>query len=204
MAIHRVRVPTHHHRKCKVMEANIASKIRTRVYFRNHHNLSDDKPTTKEETRKYGETSKKLLIYAACLNSAMIDLEYALRDAGIFRHGVKRNFNRASRLIEKISTALYKGVAERIGEDFCRTYKSCMESAVLRMNEKLFVPQPNKAYTIVLSLIRLTLNANNRIGRFKQQYITSLENVFPLLEYGLNDYGLDIVIDQVVNEIELS
>lgn len=179
------------------------SAIRTRHFFATYKPVRDDQPATKEETELYGKNSKRLLIYAACLNSAMIDLEIELRKAGILRHAVKRNFGRVSVLVQKISTALYKGVAERISKDFCYVYNSCMESSVSKMCDSLKIKQPEKSYNIVISLIRLTLKSNNSIGRFKQQYITALEKAIPLLECGLKDYKLDVVIEQSVDEMSL-
>lgn len=76
------------------------SEVRTRHFFANMHKYNmEEQPTTKEEIRMYGDNSKKLLMYAACLNSAMVDLETELTEAGLLRHSVKRNFNRASRFI---------------------------------------------------------------------------------------------------------
>lgn len=179
------------------------SQAKTRHYFKIKPKIDYDKPVTEEETRLYGNYSKKLLIYGACLNSAMVDLETELSKAGILRHSVKRNFNRVSRLVEKISTALDKGVAQRISKDFCHLYTECMENAILKAGNNIYTKQPEKAYNVVMSLIRLTLDANNNIGRYKQQYITALDKAPALLECGLKDYKLDIAIAQAINEVAL-
>jgi hypothetical protein len=183
----------------------IESKARTRHLFiiKDRIKAKNDGPTTEDEVRMYGSHSKRLLVYAACLNSAMIDFESSLREAGMYKHGLKRNLNRVSGLVQKISSALYKGVAKKISEDFCRLYNDVMEDSIFKIDGNILVKQPEKSYNIVMSLIRLTLKENNSIGRFKQMYITALEIAPKMLECGLKDYNLDIAIERALDEVAL-
>lgn len=100
-------------------------------------------------------------------------------------------------------SALFKGVAAQISTDFCRLYNDCMEEAITKMNDGVTIKQPEKAYNIVMSLIRLTMKTNNSIGRFKQNYIDALTTIPKLIECGLKDYNLDIIVVQAIDEITL-
>ena len=180
----------------------IESEARTRHFFIVNDKMPREVKPTGEAKERYEKNARRLFIYVACLNSAMIDFETELRKANMFRHGLKRDFNRVSSLIEKASQALFKGMHKYFGDEACREYNNCMEYASEKIDDRLFFAQPEKSYSIVMSLIRLTLKANNGV-LYKQSYIFGLEHAFKMLQCGLKDYHLDVVIEQALDEVAL-
>lgn len=178
------------------------SKARTRHFFI----VNDKKPRevkpTEEANEIYEKNARRLFIYVACLNSAMIDFSTELQKANMFRHGLKRDFNRVSSLVEKSSQALFRGMHKVFGDKACREYNNCMEYASKKIDNRLYLAQPEKAYSIVMSLIRLTLKANDGV-LYQQSYILGLEHAFKMLQCGLNDYHLDVTIEQAIDEVAL-
>ena len=180
----------------------IESEARTRHLFIVNDRMPRQKKPSKEAIEVYEKNARRLFIYVACLNSAMVDFETELRNVNMFRHSLKRDFNRVSALVEKISQAFYKSMQKVFGQECCREYNSCMEYASSKIDERLFLNQPEKAYSIVMSLIRLTLKANNGVLHV-QEYILGLEHAFKMLDCGLKDYHLDVTIEQALDEVAL-
>lgn len=177
-------------------------EARTRHFFIVNDKIPREVKPTEEANEIYEKNARRLFIYVACLNSAMVDFEEELRKANMFRHGLKRDFNRVSSLVEKSSQALFRGMHKVFGDKACREYNNCMEYASKKIDNRLYLVQPEKAYSIVMSLIRLTLKANDGV-LYKQSYILGLEHAFKMLQCGLKDYHLDVTIEQAIDEVAL-
>ena len=178
------------------------SEARTRHLFIVNDNMPREVKPSREANEIFEKNARRLFIYVACLNSAMIDFGTELQKANMFRHELKRNFNRVSKLIEKSSSALYNAMHNVFGAEVCREYNNCMEYASEKIDSRLYLEQPERSYSVVMSLIRLTLKANNGV-LYKQDYILGLEHGFKMLQCGLKDYHIDVVIEQAIDEVAL-
>lgn len=69
-----------------------------------------DRPMSKEEREVYGERGKKLVVYIACINDALLDLEDELASVGKFRHETKRRVRQAQDIAMKAHETMYKAL----------------------------------------------------------------------------------------------
>ena len=142
------------------------------------------------------------MVSTACLNSFLIDLEDELRGANMYRHQVKHNFNRVTAIVEKITNAFYRGAKNVKGGEFVRDYNIDVDNATMAINERVLLKGPERAYNIVLSLIRIILDTNNKIGRFKRDFVEELRTAFSLLSCcKIKEYNLDFIVRNAIENI---
>ena len=171
---------------------------RTRHFFATREFL----PSTLKEQIKHNDNAGILMVSMSCLNSFLIDLEDDLRDAGLFRHEVKHNFNRVSRLVEKLTDAFYSGAKRIKGTDFVHDYNEDVDNATIAINKAVLLQGVERSYNIVLSLIRICLDANNKIGRFRRDFVDDLIPTISWLQCAkIKDYNIDFIVRNAIERI---
>ena len=96
-------------RRLMMQTASIAeSRLIRQMAWRTIQNF--DKPMSKEEREVYGARGKKLVVYIACINDALLDLETELESVGKFRHDVKRRVKQAQEIAMKAHETMWKAL----------------------------------------------------------------------------------------------
>lgn len=85
-----------------------------------------DYTTPRPEDEKYIPDAVRMLLYVACLNYAMLDLETALADAGRLRLLTKHRFNQAQRIVTGTHGTAYD-MLQRAAPIAARQYNGWMQ-----------------------------------------------------------------------------
>lgn len=154
-----------------------------------------NRPMTETEREVYGERGKKLVVYIACLNDALIDLEMEMEEVGKFRHDVKKRIKIAQDISMKAHTTLYDALAALEGNAGL-WYNDRYEASAKEIRESVYLEPPHKAYSIVMALLRLIKKLNASFGRFVNRPSESCENITKLMK-GLpaDDKQIDMLVD---------
>lgn len=154
-----------------------------------------DRPMTETEREVYGERGKKLVVYIACLNDALIDLEMEMDEVGKFRHEVKRRIKMAQDIAMKAHTTLYNALAVLEGNAGV-WYNDRYETSAKEIRESIYLKPPHKAYSIVMALLRLIKKLNDSLGRFVNRPSESLEAITKLMkDMPADDKQIDMLVD---------
>lgn len=154
-----------------------------------------DRPMTETEREVYGERGKKLVVYIACLNDALIDLEMEMDEVGKFRHEVKRRIKMAQDIAMKAHTTLYNALAVLEGNAGV-WYNDRYETSAKEIRESIYLEPPHKAYSIVMALLRLIKKLNDSLGRFVNRPSESLEAITKLMkDMPADDKQIDMLVD---------
>ena len=156
---------------------------------------SYDRPMTESEREVYGARGKKLVVYIACLNDALIDLEMELDEVGKFRHDIKRRVKRAQEIAMQAHTTLYNALA-RLEGNAGQWYNERYETSARSIRESIFLDAPDKSYSIAMSLLRLIKRLNDSLGRFVNKPSESLEAISRLIaDLPAEDRMIDGLVD---------
>lgn len=179
------------------------AEIRTRHFFIQQEERKATMPSTIEEQKKHNNNAAILMVGMSCLNAFMIDFETELKRANMFRHEVKHNFNKVSRMVERITNAFYSGAKNVKGGGFVRDYNEDVDNAMVAIDSAILIENPTeRAYNIVVSLIRICLDMNNKIGRFKRDFVDELIPALNLLQQcQIKDYKIDFIVRTAIENI---
>ena len=160
---------------------------------------SYDRPMSPQEREVYGARGKKLVVYIACLNDALIDLEMELEEVGLFRHDVKRRVKRAQDIAMQAHTTLYKAL-DRLEGNAGQWYNNRYEKSAKAIRESIFLDAPHKSYSIIMALLRLIKKLNDSLGRFINKPSESLEAISKLItNIPAEDRHIDGIVDNHIN-----
>ena len=160
---------------------------------------SYDRPMSQAEREVYGARGKKLVVYIACLNDALIDLEMELEEVGLFRHDVKRRVKRAQDIAMQAHTTLYKAL-DRLEGNAGQWYNNRYEKSAKSIRESIFLDAPHKSYSIIMALLRLIKKLNDSLGRFINKPSESLEAISKLItNIPAEDRHIDGIVDNHIN-----
>lgn len=155
-----------------------------------------ERPMSKEEREVYGERGKKLVVYIACLNDALLDLETELEEVGKFRHETKRRVKQAQDIAMKAHETMYKALDNIEGSNAGKWYNERYEISAKEIRENVFLDAPHKSYSTIMALLRLIKKLNNSLGRFVNRPSESLEAVEKLIkDIPAEDRHIDGLID---------
>jgi hypothetical protein len=155
-----------------------------------------DRPMTKEEREVYGERGKKLVVYIACINDALLDLEDELESVGKFRHDVKRRVKQAQEIAMKAHETMYKALDHIENSNAGKWYNERYETSANEIRENVFLDAPDKAYSTTMALLRLVKKLNDSLGRFVNRPSESLEAIEKLIkDIPATDRHIDGLID---------
>ena len=144
----------------------------------------------------------KMIILAACLDYAMVDLECELTNAGLFRQQVKKSFNMANRLVMDCHNVFYNMLANKNFEKAKKQYLQHSDNTWQAICEGVLPNEPLEgAYNRVLSLCRLTLKYNEELrGRYDCYCVDKLATLPRLISgLGIKDYNLDFLIESKIS-----
>ena len=156
---------------------------------------SYDRPMSQQEREIYGARGKKLVVYIACLNDALIDLEMELDEVGLFRHDVKRRVKRAQEIAMKAHTTLYEAL-DRLEGNAGLWYNNRYEISAKGIRESIYLEAPHKSYSTAMALLRLIKKLNDSLGRFVNKPSESLEAISKLIaDIPAEDRMIDGLVD---------
>lgn len=157
-------------------------------------NMQPRKPRPEDE--RFVPIAVRMLTYVACLNYAMCDLETELEDAGMLKQGVKRSFRIAQEHVQKVHQRAYVMLA-KVNTTAGRSYNNEMEQAWRRIDEAVLLEAPERAYNIVLALVRLVERANTQLlGRYDFAPARVLYRIPGLLACtSIKDHKIDRIIE---------
>ena len=154
-----------------------------------------DAPMTASEREVYGARGKKLVVYIACLNDTLIDLEMELDSVGLFRHQTKRNVKRAQEIAMQAHTTLYTAL-DKLEGNAGKWYNNRYEISAKEIKESVYLEAPHKSYSIAMALLRLIKKLNDSLGRFVNKPSESLEAISKLIaDIPAEDRKIDGIVD---------
>jgi hypothetical protein len=166
-----------------------------------HPALRKPKPTDRDEL----VTAMYMLAYIGAINMALYDLIDELTDAGLYRHAIKRDVNRALKVVgnaNNLASSILKAVN---GGKRVRQHSDMWEYAYNKVQDHIKLEPPLRAYNIVRALTRLFTDAYNEVGRKTSHlYLREASDVLQRLVIpSLKEYPIiDTIIKNAV-QIEL-
>lgn len=140
----------------------------------------------------------KMIILVGCLNYAMVDLEYELTEAGLFKQDKKKNFNLANKLVITCYNSFYNMLSNDKFDQAQKQFLQHTDDTWNAISENVLLPSLEGAYNKVMSLCRLTLKYNESIrGRYDCVVVDNLLAVSKFLDcLNVKDYNMDFLIEQ--------
>lgn len=146
---------------------------------------------TEEEGQKLLPKAVQVILYTACLHSALYDLMEEMTAIGEYRHAKKRNLNECIHRIGYIHNALYKSIGSH-SHYFGQWY-----------NEQL-----ERAYNIVRAFFRLVEQSNEACGRWRcPAVVVHLPDALKLLdrcEFPVEDKHIDFILQNCIDTKDLT
>lgn len=163
---------------------------------------SNDREATPPRTQKDIDdnwTAVRMITMLGCLNYAMLDLGEALVEENKFKQLTKKNFNRASALVEAMHTELF-GLVSSENSLAGRCYNDVVDKCWSQIEENVCLEGVERPYNIILSLCRLIQKYNAQIRtRYAYRPVDAISHILDLLSViGAKDYHLDICVDKSV------
>lgn len=145
----------------------------------------------------------RMLTLIATLDYFIYDLIDEMEAVGKYKQGNKRNINRCKELIERAHMVFYRRL---FNYEFggCEKYNDAMDIYYEAINESIALEAPERAYNIIVAIVRLQAECRKRIGlRYFYQPSLDLEKIPSLLDcLGIKDYKLDRIIEQKIRTIK--
>lgn len=157
-------------------------------------NMQPRKPRPEDE--RLVPIAIRMLTYIACLNYAMCDLETELHESGLLKHEVKHSFRIEQEHVQKVHQEAYV-MLKKVSMDAARRYHEQLEWMWGRIDGAVLLEAPERAYNIVLSLVRLIEKANTAIlGRYDFAPAKVLYRIPERLACtGIEDHKIDRIIE---------
>lgn len=168
------------------------------VQPRNYRN-----PTPNEEM--LNKEAVLMLTLIAALDYCIYDLIEEMSEVGKYRHAMKRNINKAKDLILHAHDLFYRNMLG-IDSKGVKQYNIASEAVYNAVQECVYLRAPERAYNIIMALIRLQSKQREKLGtRYHYKPSEALEKIPAMLE-GLNihDYNLDNIIERRVRPIVMN
>lgn len=165
------------------------------VQPRNYRN-----PTPNEEM--LNKEAVLMLTLIAALDYCIYDLIEEMEEVGKYRHGNKKNINKAKELILHAHDLFYRNMLE-IDNKGVKQYNIASEAVYNAVQECVYLRAPERAYNIIMALIRLQSKQREKLGaRYHYKPSEALEKIPAMLEgLGIHDYNLDNIIEMRVRPI---
>lgn len=149
-----------------------------------------------ENDMKYIPDAIRMLTYIAALNSIMYELVEEVEAMGLYRQDIKRRINQVHEVVRKVHSLSYT-MLNGVSVDAGRQYNDAMEKEVANITNNISLEAPERAYNIVLALIRLIEKYNKKISpRYDFKPSHQLSKMPALLScIPIRDYGIDRIIE---------
>ena len=146
-----------------------------------------------------------MLTLIAALDYCIYDLIEEMEEVGKYRHGMKRNINKAKELILHAHDLFYRNMLG-IDSKGVKQYNIASEQVYEAVQECVYLRAPERAYNIIMALIRLQSKQREKLGtRYHYKPSVALEKIPAMLEgLGIHDYNLDNIIEMRVRPIVMN
>ena len=168
------------------------------VQPRNYRN-----PTPNEEM--LNKEAVLMLTLIAALDYCIYDLIEEMEEVGKYRHAMKRNINKAKDLILYAHDLFYRNMLG-IDSKGVKQYNIASEAVYNAVQECVYLRAPERAYNIIMALIRLQSIQREKLGaRYHYKPSVALEKIPAMLEgLKIHDYNLDNIIEMRVRPIVIN
>ena len=168
------------------------------VQPRNYRN-----PTPNEEM--LNKEAILMLTLIAALDYVIYDLIDEMEEVGKYRHGNKRNINKAKDLILHAHDLFYRNMMSFDGKGV-KQYNIASEMVYKAINDCVSLQAPERAYNILVACIRLQSKQRGKLGaRYTYKPSIELDKIPAMLEgLGIHDYNLDNIIERRVRPIVMN
>lgn len=162
---------------------------------RNYHNPSPNEEILNKE-------AVLMLTLIAALDYCIYDLIEEMEEVGKYRHAMKRNINKAKDLILHAHDLFYRNMLS-FDNKGVKQYNIASEKIYTAIQECVSLNAPERAYNIIVALIRLQSKQREKLGaRYHYKPSEALEKIPAMLEdLGIHDYNLDNIIEMRVRPI---
>ena len=146
-----------------------------------------------------------MLTLIAALDYVIYDLIDEMEAIGKYRHGNKRNINKAKDLILHAHALFYRNMMSFDGNGV-KQYNIASEMVYKAVNDCVLLPAPERAYNILVACIRLQSKQRLKLGqRYCYKPSVELDKIPAMLEgLGIHDYNLDNIIEMRVRPIVMN
>ena len=160
-------------------------------------------PTHSEEM--LNKEAVLMLTLIAALDYCIYDLIEEMEAVGKYRHANKKNINKAKDLILHAHDLFYRNMLE-IDNKGVKQYNIASEAVYNAVQECVCLRAPERAYNIIMALIRLQSKQREKLGsRYHYKPSVALEKIPAMLEgLGIHDYSLDNIIEMRVRPIVMN
>ena len=159
-------------------------------------------PATAEEGAKAFPHAVEMILYIACLHSALYDLQDEMEAIGQYRHGKKKWLNEAIANIGAVHQALHKSLGE-CNKYFALWYNAQYDKAEQTISECIAIEPPHRAYSIVMALFRMIEAANNKCGRWRSArivaYMPEAKKLVDRCAFPVEDKHIDIILETQID-----
>lgn len=158
-------------------------------------------PASVDEEQLNREAILMLTIIAA-LDYCILDLIDEMTDIGKYRFANKHNINKANDLILHAHSLFYRNM-QGYDSKGVRQYNIASEKVYAAIQECVSLNAPERAYNIIVALIRLQTKQRAKLGsRYHYKPSAELDKIPSMLEgLGIHDYNLDNIIERRVRPI---
>lgn len=162
---------------------------------RNYHNPSPNEEILNKE-------AVLMLTLIAALDYCIYDLIEEMEEVGKYRHAMKHNINKAKDLILHAHDLFYRNMLS-FDNKGVKQYNIASEKIYATIQECVSLNAPERAYNIIVALIRLQSKQREKLGaRYYYKPSEALEKIPAMLEgLGIHDYNLDNIIEMRVRSI---
>ena len=160
-------------------------------------------PSANEE--KLNKEAILMLTLIAALDYVIYDLIDEMEAIGKYRHGNKRNINKAKDLILHAHDLFYRNMMSFDGKGV-KQYNIASEMVYKAINDCVSLQAPERAYNILVACIRLQSKQRLKLGqRYCYKPSVELDKIPAMLEgLGIHDYNLDNIIEMRVRPIVMN
>lgn len=146
-----------------------------------------------------------MLTLIAALDYCIYDLIEEMEAVGKYRHGMKHNINKAKELILHAHDLFYRNMLS-FDNKGVKQYNIASEKIYAAIQECVSLDAPERAYNIIVALIRLQSKQREKLGtRYHYKPSEALEKIPAMLEgLGIHDYSLDNIIEMRVRLIVMN
>ena len=157
-------------------------------------------PTMLEDEQN--KEAVRMLTLIASLDYFIYDLIDEMEAIGKYRHGNKRNINKAKDLILHAHDKFYRNMLS-FDNKGVKQYNIASEMVYKAINDCVSLDAPERAYNILMACIRLQSKQRLKLGqRYCYKPSVELDKIPAMLEgLGIHDYNLDNIIERRVRPI---
>ena len=168
------------------------------VQPRNYRN-----PTPNEEM--LNKEAILMLTLIAALDYVIYDLIEEMEAIGKYRHGNKKNINKAKDLILHAHDLFYRNMMS-FDSKGVKQYNIASEMVYGAINDCVSLEAPERAYNILMACIRLQSKQRGKLGsRYHYKPSVEMDKIPTMLEgLGIHDYNLDNIIEMRVRPIVMN